>query len=1218
MASRGFRGKEARIKFSADVSALERVKGVLGRLFSYIGNQSVIAAKKAQAIEQAMMKVAKSEAAWQRVVSEGISTAERRAVALARADEQITRAKERLTAITNKQLMLSGNQSVQALRSADRVAKAEESILRAKEQGLRISEKQAAQVRSLQKFQDNLDKAALRGSTREDRVAQRRDQAITNFHRLNERAADSQQRFASTSTRIGNTILAAENKLDQRKQALARLDADRQTESAREEERIASKRVNLAQQTSKLLQAFDLDKNKQKKGANSENSIARGVVSEKGLTSLITRLEGVRDKLKLAKEDISALEFDKQIAGAQHLLNLQKQYAKFTDETEAKRKSANNAVLQSERDLSSLQAQKQANEDRSVTSAQTYNARLGEQRKKVTQLNEELRKVKDNNAKAAQSGKDALAQLAKDYKTQIGALQRLQQSRIAAAARYANLSRAEQGNQKAAHAAEKERIATEIAQQNRKIDLVQKAYNVLKNLNLTRTQEQVKQEALAAQALAKEKGALDALIAAQQLASNAASEGSTKFLSSLSKIVSEIGAGNVALIALGAAGATAFSLANVQAFKLGIRLESLRATFTGLLGDIDQAQAVIDTSFNLAQTLPVSPDQLLESARTLISVGAAADKLSTDLRALAVVASVANQPMSELSVIYGEILTKNRVYREDVLQFSRRGIPLMQELSKITGKSRDELDKLVSLGAIKFDVFQAALRSLSSENSRYGAAVSLMAGSVSGKLTLLSNSWANLLKTTSETQDGLGINEAIGGSIDTLRSLTDALNRAAESMSKAAKEMPKVPLPLGFGGKIPSWLGGDRIPAWLGGQGPKAAKPEGGGPADDVDIDLPSVAELEARKDIIEDIDKYLQAALTKEEKEKLAIRETNAEFDRRREKLEALLDTEGNPQRILKFQNEIVQVERDRQTVLEQIALERGKEIRDMHEEAKLAAEIAGWVEAFKAGNGVKIPGQEGFSVIPEGAQEKVAAYLAQIDRLRAEANAAGRPFEFTNAEIQKQIALLNQLAELEAKPKKTPGEEKLDEVRADADEQEIVLDLLRQGKTLQEAQDEAAVQLLETKKEITAQQAAELRLQQKLAREDKNRIDILQEAKNIAEKVAPGKNLLDQFRGVNLAVENFGLGLADAEAIMQKMFIDALGLQSALNFKSQKIGLPDIGQHIQELALSQQNSQGTQFLKEIRDIVKQINDGEFGEDIIKAINDMARDIRKKAGVAG
>jgi hypothetical protein len=1310
MASRGFRGKEARIKFSADVSALERVKGVLGRLFSYIGNQSVIAAKKAQAIEQAMEKVAKKEAAWQRVVSESISTAERRGIAIARADEQITRAKERLGALTQKQEQLARSQSVQYLRTADRVAKAEESVLRAREQGLRISEKQASQLRNLQKFQDNLDKAKVRGSTRENRLEARGNQARVDYFKLEERKAAASQRFANTETRIANTIINAEEKLNQRKQALARLDLDRQTESARESERIASKRVNLAQQTAKLLEVFGekTPKTGAVKKADEPSGIARSIGTEKGLTGLITRLEGIRDKLKLAKNDIAALEFDKQIAGAQHLLNLQKQFAKFTDETNNKRETATNAVLRSERDLRSLNDQKQANEKASIKSADTYDQRLSAQRDKVHKLNTELRTVRENNEKAAKAGTAAAAQLSSDYKSQIASLSRLHEAREEAAKRYLRLEKDQQVANSYSQKIAIDALDKEIAQQNRKIDLTQKAYDALKRQNTARTADGIKQQAAAQQAVDKENEALNKLLQTQQQLGTTQSASSSKFLGGITQSVSAIGAGRVAMLALGAAGATAFSIAQVQAVKLGMKLETLRATFIGLTGDIVAAQNVIDTAFDISQELPVDPAQLLEGARTLLSVGAKVQGLSKDLRALSVIATVANQPMSELSVIYGEILNKNRLYREDLLQFSRRGIPLMDELARMTGKTRDELDELVSLGAIKFETFQIALQRLGAENSRYGSAVAGMANSTSGQVTLLANSWANFLKVNSEALESLGVFEVLKFGVIALRSSVDgltfaakgfrdtartlgnftpfkdsaALQRNAEAAERLKDSLEGVKLAVS-GMDFDSLFGMNRLITEAeqaveelekilrrqqGMNGPRRDWPSEEEVArlkqyqkliDDLKLGIDvsanklspksiedlkraleelrvasaaaenglrgvaapgtvgSVAEVKAKEKAVKDIDKYLEDSLTTEQRMKLAIAATNEEFDKRlaaNRKAFSEAPASQRPQ----LDREKLQLEKDRQTVLEQINLERGKEIRDMHEEAKLAKEIAGWTEVFKGGGGVKIPGEAGFSVIPEDAQEKVATYLVQIERLRAEATAAGRPFEFTNAEIQKQIALLNELALLEAKPKETPGQEKLKETRADADEQKIILDLLRQGETLQEAQDEAAVRLLEKKKEITAQEALELRLQQRLAREAKNRVDILEEAKTIAEKVVPGKTLLDQFRSVNIAVQDFGLGLADAEAIMQKMFIDALGLQSALNFKSQKIGLPDIGQHIQELALSQQNNQSTQFLKEIRDLVKRMTDGELDEDIIKAINDMARDFRRKAGVAG
>lgn len=234
------------------------------------------------------------------------------------------------------------------------------------------------------------------------------------------------------------------------------------------------------------------------------------------------------------------------------------------------------------------------------------------------------------------------------------------------------------------------------------------------------------------------------------------------------------------LIGIGIAMAAAFYTATKGAVKMELQLQTVRATFQGLLGELEAANKVINDAFAQSLNIPVDPQQLLEGARSMLAVGAKVQELSQDLRALSVIATVANQPMEQLSVIYGEILNKNRLYREDLLQFSRRGIPLMDKLSKITGKTREELDELVSMGGVKFETFQAAMRALGSDTSKYGQAVDEMSQTVVGKFQLLTNSYMNFLKVYGETLSEVGVFDAISSGISIVTNEVNGLTRAME------------------------------------------------------------------------------------------------------------------------------------------------------------------------------------------------------------------------------------------------------------------------------------------------------------------------------------------------------------------------------------------------------------------------------------------------------
>lgn len=194
---------------------------------------------------------------------------------------------------------------------------------------------------------------------------------------------------------------------------------------------------------------------------------------------------------------------------------------------------------------------------------------------------------------------------------------------------------------------------------------------------------------------------------------------------------------------------------------LAIKIDRTRASIEALTGSAETANKILNDLFALSLTQPVDATQLIEGAKTLLSVGAPVDVLTRDLKSLSVIAAAVNQPMEELAVIYGEIMNKNRLYREDVLQFSRRGIPLMQELERILQVDRDQLNKLVSDGRIKFELFQYALRSMTEEGGRYATVNQQLMQTTSGSWQIAMNALTIIMKDLGEAIDKAFVKDTV-------------------------------------------------------------------------------------------------------------------------------------------------------------------------------------------------------------------------------------------------------------------------------------------------------------------------------------------------------------------------------------------------------------------------------------------------------------------------
>lgn len=176
-----------------------------------------------------------------------------------------------------------------------------------------------------------------------------------------------------------------------------------------------------------------------------------------------------------------------------------------------------------------------------------------------------------------------------------------------------------------------------------------------------------------------------------------------------------------------------------RSVKLHLEMDKLNRSFEAFVGNAKDAGDVVTFLKERTRQVPVALQEVFGASRAMLATGSGPEDIFSDLPALEKLAVGAQQPLEELATIYGEIRTKDRLYREDVLQFSRRGIPIMQVFQDTLGITREELNKLVSEGSVRFADFQAAIQLLTAEGGRFGDIMDKQLESPLSQLQLLKN-----------------------------------------------------------------------------------------------------------------------------------------------------------------------------------------------------------------------------------------------------------------------------------------------------------------------------------------------------------------------------------------------------------------------------------------------------------------------------------------------
>lgn len=156
-----------------------------------------------------------------------------------------------------------------------------------------------------------------------------------------------------------------------------------------------------------------------------------------------------------------------------------------------------------------------------------------------------------------------------------------------------------------------------------------------------------------------------------------------------------------------------------KVLTLGADMETTRVSFSTFLGDTEKANKLLTELNTFANITPFDNAEVMKSGQMLLSAGMSADAVGSSLSMIGDIASGVAMPLEDLSQIYMKAMNKGKLQAEELNQMSERGIPIMSELARMTGKSKGELYKLAESGAITSDVVTQAFTNMTSQGGNY-------------------------------------------------------------------------------------------------------------------------------------------------------------------------------------------------------------------------------------------------------------------------------------------------------------------------------------------------------------------------------------------------------------------------------------------------------------------------------------------------------------------
>lgn len=199
-----------------------------------------------------------------------------------------------------------------------------------------------------------------------------------------------------------------------------------------------------------------------------------------------------------------------------------------------------------------------------------------------------------------------------------------------------------------------------------------------------------------------------------------------------------------------------------QLVKVRGEFEQLEIAFTTMLGNKEKADSLMQEIVTFAATTPFGLQSTSEATKMLLAYGESADTALDTMRKLGDIASGVGIPLKDIAYLYGTTMTQGRLYTQDLNQFLGRGIPMMDELAKILGVSKNEVKGLVEAGKVGFPEVQKVIENLTASGSMFGGLMEAQSKSVAGQIEQLKDAVDVMFNEIGKDSQGF-VTSVIGG-----------------------------------------------------------------------------------------------------------------------------------------------------------------------------------------------------------------------------------------------------------------------------------------------------------------------------------------------------------------------------------------------------------------------------------------------------------------------
>lgn len=191
-------------------------------------------------------------------------------------------------------------------------------------------------------------------------------------------------------------------------------------------------------------------------------------------------------------------------------------------------------------------------------------------------------------------------------------------------------------------------------------------------------------------------------------------------------------------------------------------IQQLEIAFETMLGSKEKADKMMADIKKLALSTPFTLTEVADNTKQIIAMGIASEKAIDTVKMLGDVAAGVSVPLWRVAINYGQVSALGKLQSREIRDFAMAGIPIVEELGKMLGKTSAEIYDMVEAGKIGFPEVEQAFKNMSGEGGKFYNLMEKQNASVTGQISKLKDSIQLMFNEIGESSEGI-IYTAIDG-----------------------------------------------------------------------------------------------------------------------------------------------------------------------------------------------------------------------------------------------------------------------------------------------------------------------------------------------------------------------------------------------------------------------------------------------------------------------